>query len=352
MLLVVLTVPFVTWPGSVIFTNIPAFIKAVVFFFFTALIIDTERRLTVFLFVFCTCQVFRILEPLYLHQTVGYWGDSTHLGEGEFADRLSGAPADVVNPNGLGFIIVTMIPYIHYLLWRSRKYTYKLAYTIIMPAMLYALVLTMSRGAFIALLVVIWMLFKESKRKFWMIIIVTVAVMAGWANMSDIHKDRYISLVSSDARQSSTAEGRIQGMVDEFLIAMSRPIIGHGLGTSRETKAHAGLGWLISHNLYAELLIEIGVLGFVIFFAFLRAIYMKYRANREKMKKMHALDETTFAWRLNSALGAVFWMYAVYSVNYFGLSSYYWYMFAGIMLAFSRIYFTDKSIDLTGARNE
>ncbi|WP_197469184.1 hypothetical protein, partial [Oleiphilus sp. HI0125] len=78
----------VRWPGSAL-NNLPDFVKAVCFFFFTAMIVDTERRLKKFLLVFIILQLVRVYEPLYLNLTQGYWGDKTHLGGGEFAERLS-----------------------------------------------------------------------------------------------------------------------------------------------------------------------------------------------------------------------------------------------------------------------
>src|SRR5690606_1226423 len=124
----------------------------------------SDKRLKWALVVFVGCQVIRVLEPLYLNITDGYWGSKTHLGGGEFASRLAGAPTDVINPNELGFVIVTAIPFLHYLLF-SRGWICKLIYLSLMPALMYALILTMSRGAFLALLVVAWVVWKESKHK-------------------------------------------------------------------------------------------------------------------------------------------------------------------------------------------
>ena len=338
----IVSLPLVTWPGSVLMNNLPVFIKAIVFLFFTALIIDTEKRLKIFLSVFISCQVFRVLEPLYLNITSGYWGDSTYLGGGEFASRLSGAPADIVNPNGLGFVIVTIVPYLYYLAWQSSSKFLKFLFLMVSPLLVYALVLTMSRGAFLALLVVLWMIFKKSRHKIFLIMVMAVGLVIIWSNLSENHKDRYLSLISSDARQSASAEGRWQGMVNEFGVGMERPIIGHGLGTSKEAKVHAGRGWMISHNLYIEILIEIGLVGFILFFSFLKSIYSKFKKNYEKMQEYGVTDEGSFIWRLNTALTAVFWMYVVYSFNYFGLSVYYWYLFAGLVIAFSKIYFSKE----------
>jgi putative inorganic carbon (HCO3(-)) transporter len=346
LIFLVVTLPLVTWPGSVLLENTPAFVKAISFLFFTALIIDTEKRLKIFLFIFVFCQIFRVLEPLYMNITSGYWGDRTYLGGGEFATRLSGAPSDIINPNELGFVIVTIVPYVYYMVWQSRSKILKLLALGVAPLLVYALVLTMSRGAFLALIVVLWMIFKESSHKLFLIIVLCVGLVGIWSTLSDNHKDRYLSLVSSDAKQSGGVEGRFTGMLNEFGVGLERPLIGHGLGTSAEAKSNAGVGWMISHNLYVEVLIETGGIGLIIFFLFLKSIYLKFKGN---LKWIHSPlashDESGFALRLNMALTAVFWMYAVYSFNYFGLSVYYWYLFAGLTVAFSRIYFININDD-------
>ncbi len=339
-LYVVITLPLVTWPGSVLIINIPIFSKAIVFFFFTAWIIDTERRLKIFLFIYIFCQIFRVLEPLYMNITTGYWGSSTHLGYGEFAARLSGAPADVVNPNGLGFVIVTVIPYIYYLAWQSPYKLLKLSFIITFPLLLYALILTMSRGAFIALLVVFLMIFKKSKHKLLFIVLTIAGSLSIWPNLSEDQKDRYMSLVSSDTKQSASADGRLQGMINELTVVLERPIIGHGLGTSKEAKVHSGVGWRLSHNLYIEVLIELGIFGFLIFIFLLKSIYKGFQENSDKIRLCLATNEVSFSFRLNMAMITVFWMYVVFSINYFGLSTYYWYMFSGLTIAFTRIYFS------------
>ncbi|MBU2955610.1 O-antigen ligase family protein [Marinobacter sp. F3R08] len=332
---IVFSLPLVEWPGSVVRGSIDPFIKAVVFLFFTALIIDTERRLKWFVGVFVFCQVFRTLEPLFLHVTQGYWGSATHLGGGDFAARLAGAPADVINPNELGFVIVTAIPFLHYLLW-PMGWKSKCLYMAIMPAMFYALILTMSRGAFIALLVVAFLVFKESRHKMGLIVMAVVLVVAAFSVMTPIQKDRYLSLVDSDTKGAATAEGRLRGMVGEFKLGLTRPVVGHGLGTTPEAKFHKLGRTKASHNLYAELMIELGLIGFVIFLWFLYQIARKLSVVRSQFQVLTKQVQCYYS-RLNKCLIAVFWMYAVYSLNYWGLSQYYWYLFGGLVIAFGRL---------------
>lgn len=329
-----ISLPLVEWPGSVLRDNLSEFVKAIVFLLFTVLIIDTEKRLKIFIGIFVTCQVFRVLEPLYMNLTDGYLGSRTYLGQGEFAGRLSGAPSDVINPNELGFVIVTIIPFLHYLLWPGKT-TRKLLYLALMGALLYALILTMSRGAFIALLVVAFMVFKESNHKLSLVAIAIAVAIGAWSIMTPIQKERYLSLVSDDTQQSATVEGRFRGMIGEFKLGLERPIVGHGLGTTREAKFHRYGETQASHSLYAELLIEIGVIGALLFLRFLFKIYLRLRGNWVEIKS-DATKVAPFYSQLNKALIAVFWMYAVYSLNYWGLSQYYWYFFGGLALVFDR----------------
>ncbi|RUA15287.1 MAG: hypothetical protein DSY83_07855 [Flavobacteriia bacterium] len=333
-----LSLPLVEWPGSVIRDNLADFVKAIVFFFFTILIIDSEKRLKIFLVVFVGCQLIRIFEPLFLNITEGYWGSRTYIGSGEFSQRLSGAPADVINPNELGFVIVTIIPFLHYLVWPGRLKA-KLFYLATMPALLYALILTQSRGAFLAVLVVAWMIFKESNRKMALIVLAIAIGIAGWSVMSYEQKDRYLSLVGmSDSANTASAEGRFRGMMQEFGLALNRPVVGHGLGTTPEAKVNVlGTRSQAAHNFYAEILIETGILGFVFFLRFLVKIYARFRENNQLIAKAHHSINLQFYQNLSKALIAVFWMYVVYSTNYWGLSQYYWYLFAGVMIVFSKL---------------
>lgn len=340
---IIFSLPLVEWPGSVVRDNVSPFIKAIVFLFFTALVIDTDKRLKWFLGVFVFCQVFRVVEPLYLNVTEGYWGSSTHLGEGEFSDRLAGAPADVINPNELGFVIVTAIPFLHYLLW-PLGWKSKALYIALMPALLYALILTMSRGAFLALLVVAFFVFKESRHKMFLVFVGIFAIVAAFSVMTPVQKDRYLSLIDQEnTAGGASVEGRLSGMIGEIKLGLTRPIVGHGLGTTSEAKWHKWGSSKASHNLYAELLIELGIIGAILFIRFLYFIYQRFKKNRILFREL-GLSENNFYSRLNKALVAVFWMYAVYSINYWGLSQYYWYLFGGLAIAFGRLLTIEHSM--------
>ena len=122
--------------------------------------------------------------------------------------------------------------------------------------------------------------------------------------------------------------------MNEFSLGLERPIVGHGLGTTPEAKTHILGRRQASHNLYAELLIELGIVGM---FIFLRFLFKVYRGLAENNKRIAEHGSDIFYVNLNKAMTAVFWMYAVYSLNYWGLSQYYWYLFAGAVVVFHRL---------------
>ena len=350
---IIVSLPFVEWPGSVLRENLFTFLKAALLFYFAIFLVDTPRRLRQFVAFFVGCQVFRVLEPLYMNLTTGYLGGRTWLGHGEWAGRLSGAPADVINPNGLGFVIATAVVFTYFLLWQSPRKLLKLIYVFLLPAMLYALILTMSRGAFIALAVGAWLVLRQSKHKSMLITIGLALCVGGWMIMSDVQRERYMSIFSSDeTAQSETARLRIEGMKEEFRLGMNRPIVGHGVGTTAEAKVNvAGERPKASHNLYAELLIEVGFVGAMFFLAFLWQILKLTRNNQLILASRKTGEEPDYDFpaRLNRALFVIFWVYAVYSFNYFGLSQDYWYVFGGICVAFGFIMQRTEGAGFDGA---
>jgi O-antigen ligase len=162
--------------------------------------------------------------------------------------------------------------------------------------------------------------------------------IVGWAQMSDFSRDRYLSLVGMGT-QEETVDGRIDLMMKEFRLGFYRPIVGHGVGTTAEAKVNQlGGRSQASHNLYGQLIIETGLIGFAIFMTF---VWRNFRLLQDNLRRFRGLsaagaDVSSFQIRLNRALLAVFWIYAVYSLNYFGLSQEYWYLFGGLCVAFSR----------------
>ncbi len=337
-LYLVISLPFVQWPGSVLQTGAPRFMNAAVFFVYTVYFINTEQRLTSLITCYAVAQVFRVLEPLYLHITDGYWGSATYMGPGEFLERLSGAPSDVINPNGLAFVIVSVLPFLHYLLIQ-RSFWWRCLYLGLLGALVYTLILTASRSGFLSLLIIVMVVVLRSKRMMTYISLGSIAVVIGLpiviGTMTELQRDRYLSIYRHDVPGASTSEGRVSGMFDDFEVGMRRPIVGHGLGTSLEATVHATGHYQLSHTLYTEILQELGFIGLIIFLIYMRSIFRNIAASMTSAKEIWT--EKHFVFGTLRALDAWIWMALFFSLASYGLTTYEWYFFGGLAVVVQRL---------------
>lgn len=342
---IIVTIPFVEWPGSVVH-NLESYAKSLCFFFFVVATVDTTRKLGTLLAVYAATQVWRVLEPLYMHITTGYWGDIASLGNWEYMDRLSGSPYDIINPNGLGFVVIMTLPLLHFLI-KPDTTVRRILWAAIACAMCYALVLSASRSSFLALvflcLFVIW---RSKNRTAWLTVACLGALLAV-ALMTGLQRDRYVSIFSHSAPGGGTAEGRITGVLEDFKVSLRRPLFGHGLGTSTEANAHFRGTEAPSHNLYTETAQELGYVGLVLvlglIWSFLRACWTAQQAvgasptTDERLRFLHTVAVS---------LVVVVAVDLFYSFAAYGLSEPYWYFIGGLSVVTARL-----AAKLTAARS-
>jgi putative inorganic carbon (HCO3(-)) transporter len=318
-------IPMVEWPGSVVKVGYPKFFKAFVFYYFTATLVTTPKRLTYMLVVFLGCMTFRVLEPLYLHETTGYWGSGATTDSGTLY-RLSGAPSDVVNPNGLAFIILTVLPFMHYL--TEGRALGRVIYLGLLPPLLYALVLTGSRSGLVGLAGMFALVWLKSSHKVGLLLAAVAICAFAAPRLSDGFADRYLSLVSDKTENGGTVELRKHHLQENWKVAMKRPLFGFGLGTSREANFHFGTTDQPSHNLYIETVQEIGLVGLVMFLAVVGSVLGALRKAGHMFRQ--ATNPPAVLKGLVPALQVFIGMNILFSFASYGLSSYEWYLSAGL----------------------
>lgn len=328
----VLTIPFVQWPGSVIGAGIPNFIKGVVFYYFTIAFVRTEADLKRFLGVFIGCQLLRILEPLYLHVTEGYWGSIASMANWEYLYRLSGAPNDVVNPNGLAFIVCSVLPFLYLMAGLSRKG--RLGAILLTPLCIYTLTLTGSRSGIIGTGVIFLGILAKSQRKVTWLVGGAVIVLLGFPMLPPDMQDRYLSTIGLGAKNAETAEGRITGVMDNFTLALRRPLFGHGLGTSREVNANFGGVDQPAHNLYAEVAQELGIVGLVIVLLLLKSIYQGFAECKRTYQSSNA---SVFMRKMVDCMQVTLLMNFIFSFASYGLNSHEWYLLGGLSVVMQQL---------------
>jgi O-antigen ligase len=347
-LYIVLSLPLIEWPGTVLKSGAENFIKAIVFFYFTVALVDTREKLAGFMKVFLFAQTFRVIEPVVLHVTTGYWGSVAHMDNWEFMNRLSGAPSDVVNPNGLAFVILMAFPFLHFLSGLSRFN--KIMYISLAPVLVYALLLTGSRTGFVCFGIILTGIWLKSKRKALLAGIFVLGGVFAVAHLGKNFKDRYLSIIDHNTVNAGTTEGRIDKMINDWHVFMHRPVFGHGLGTSKEANGNYGNYGKIAHTLYLEIGQELGVIGLIIFIAFIRSIIRNFKDAKQAMRVSGSEDP--FLLNMVNAMQVWIVMNLVFSFFGFGLSSYEWYLFAGLSTILKRFALQTASVAAVDVKTE
>jgi len=333
---IIVTLPFVEWPGSAIH-NLETFTKSLCFFFFVVATVDTTRKLRILLVVYTVTQVWRVLEPLGMHLQSGYWGSMTSLGNWEYMDRLEGSPYDIINPNGLAFVIILSLPLLALVL-KPNTAAKGIALGLVVIAMCYALVLSASRSGFLGLVVLGVLVAWRSKQRAGYFTAGAVIALISVSLMTDLQRERYVSIFSHSAKGGATAEARITGVLDDFEVSLRRPLFGHGLGTSREANANFHGVDMPSHNLYTEVAEELGYIGLVLMlmllWSFVRACLTAQRLvaatpmTDSRLRFLHDMART---------LILVVMVDLFFSFASFGFSEPYWYFFGGLSVVTARL---------------
>lgn len=343
---ILITIPFVQWPGSVVRYGIVNFIKGIVFFYFTVHFVTSEKKLKIFIATFIALQFFRVIEPLYLHITEGYWGSEAMMSNWEFMNRLSGAPHDIINPNGLAYVIVSVIPFFYYLAKLNLKT--KFIFILAMPPCFYALALTGSRSGIIALIIIyVGIVIKSHKKIFFVIFGIAISVML-FARLSPDLQERYISIVDPTTQHSDTARGRIEGMKKSFGIALHNPFFGHGIGTNGEATWNIRRWTSISHILYGEVAIELGYIGLIIFLVFLKSIITNFMECSRLINDRGGKDSLLPS--MNNSMQLYLVMNIAFSFASYGLSGYVWYLLAGLSVVMRNLCDTSYKMEEIDSR--
>jgi putative inorganic carbon (hco3(-)) transporter len=322
---VVFTIPLVQWPGSVVKIGLPNLLKVLLFFVFTLKFIRSEKQLKAFIAVLLSCQLFRVLEPLYLHLTKGYWGSKASMAGWTSMERLAGAPHDIINPNGLALVCLITLPFLYY--YRSiSKWNHYLFLTLT-PVILYCLALTGSRSGMVGLFILLLAVSIKSNKKILLPILISIALVISFQRMGGNLQDRYISLFDESAGNAVTVQNRIDGLYADLEVALKRPIAGHGLGTSKEANYNFRGKGMLSHNLLLEIAQELGLVGLIIFIFYLRSILLKIRSLSITLS-----PKNSFLGNTSQALEVWFYMYLVFGMASYGLSVSYWYLFPALIL--------------------
>ncbi len=193
--------------------------------------------------------------------------------------RMVGVDVTYADPNAFASTVLLSLPLTLPFWNQTRSLSGRLllgTYTAVACA---CIIMTGSRTGFVGLGVfgLCCLLLSRSRSK--MVVFLGVATVLLVAFMPGFLQDRFLTLVDSSrgpANAQESAEGRIGGFLEGFRLWDENPVLGVGPGAFLYA---TGQGYN-SHNVYGQVVSEMGVVGVVTFLAFLFCFYLNWRETR------------------------------------------------------------------------
>jgi len=272
---VLLSVPTAVWKTASVGQSIE-FGKIAVFYFLIIGLVESERRLKAFVWLFVLLISYLAFDSLRLYL----------LGKAVVKIdivRATGTNSAADNYNSLAATLVSTLPFLYFGLFASKRFITRLFLISLMGLFLTTTILTGSRSGLLGLLaVVIYIWWRSPRKMLTASIIVTVAV-TGWLTMGSSYQRRYESTFSRERDES--ARLRLETWGEGMELFFERPIIGVGTGSFSAARGERFGNWQNPHSLYVQLLSELGIVGTLAFFLLLSQILLlNYRA-RERILK-------------------------------------------------------------------
>ena len=279
-LLAIIAAALFAFDKSVAFESVQEYCKLLIFYFLIILTIRDEKDLKVFLFAYIVIMFLYVGKSAWeFFVNDNYWW---RMG----IKRMKGIDTSYGDPNSLAASIVYSLPF-GWALFRlglEQRWQRILLWGYGVLALV-CIIYTGSRSGMVATILFLLLLLMFSSRKIIGILLIPLLLFGVWNTMPESYKIRFISTFAEagadEAGQKGaydSAHGRLAGLEQGYKTFLSHPVFGMGPGNFKYTWG-GGTGEIIgmsAHNLYGQLLGELGGVGSVAFVALMWTIFMTH----------------------------------------------------------------------------
>ncbi len=291
--------------------------------------VDTETRLKKFIWVYLL-MVFLIVGEPFIKVLSGSSG--SHLG---------GATGLWAHYNSLGGFAAANIPFLYFLFTAENSRIKKILILLISISSVGSIIHTGSRTAYLGVLGVVCVLWFLSRRKIVGGIALFAIIIVLWTVMPDTFKDRFLTLRNADNVISGEEElddsmvTRWQIIKDAYSIFCDRPVTGVGINCFPTARGAKFDRWQHTHNLYLQVLTEIGIVGAIAFTLLIYHIIHNLRLSKDLINP----SEKGSKWLYALTNAVIVFLIARLIVGMFGMDLYenYWWLAGGLSVAILRV---------------
>ncbi len=264
----------------------------------------------------------------------GFWGWWTGglVWQNQGIMRLHGSVDIYGHPNSFSGMAVGCLPFIYYL-YQVVARRWKCVLLILLSFCAIIIIYTGSRTGYVATLGLGMLFFLKSKgreRKRYVLLALVICLGAALYAPKE-YVGRFDSIFTGKEKEGASAETRIQIIRDAVAVYANNPL-GVGVGAFPIIRKQMFGRSQDTHNLYLELLTNMGPLGVVAFFVLVRRIL---RTNAEIQQQLSKKVEAEYKYVLAISKAIVAFIYARLFLGLFGMDTYeiYWWFATGMTVA-------------------
>ena len=260
------------------------------------------------------------------------WLTGGQVWESQGIMRLHGSVPMVGHPNSFSGMAVGCLPFIYFLFPAVSK-TWKSVLLVLLLFCAVIILFTGSRTGYVATIGLGMVFFiNNSPRDRWRYLILAGLVASATVVFAPAdYKERFQSIFTMQEKQGASAETRVEILSDAIQVFLAHPM-GVGVGAFPLVRTEMFGRGQDTHNLYLELLTNLGPIGLV---AFCILVYQILKVNKQIQKQLSkaSLPDQQFIYAVSRSIEAFIW--ARLFLGLFGMDTYeiYWWFAVGITVA-------------------
>ena len=303
-----LSVPLSLWRGNS-FSGAQDFLKSVAMVWMIYMAVRSEKQLTFAVRMLGWMALWLAVSTIYNYKT----------GNVEMSGQLPRAGADssmLGDPNDLAAYILMLFPLCYYLFFNDPKKWLKLVYASAMVMILVAVVLTGSRGGFLGLVVLLFLLWLFSRRKILGAFIGLAVFGAIWFTAPTEYRERIRSITNYE--QDESAMNRVEYRKAAVRMFKRNPFTGIGFRNFNDFARDFGApSSQTAHNMYYLVLGELGGIGLLVFMTiWLKSLKAARQLARAPDWLLHTLGMGAFIGLLDLMVTGYFLSISYYPYQY------------------------------------
>jgi len=244
------------------------FFKIIIIYFLLINLVNTEKRLYITIWIIILSTLWLSIHSILLSRGIVIGDIELSQGTRVTSSGIFG------DPNDLAQAIVVAVPFVFNLLFHERFMLKKIALAVIGATMLFAFLLTGSRGGFIGLSVVVFLLIRKKAG----IIVGAVLSVAALLGLLVFAPGYMVQRLETASPYDDTGAARIEIWYEGWQMFMSNPILGVGMHNFAENESTGH----VAHNSFVHVAAELGLPGL---FIWMGLLYFSFRSLNEARKQ-------------------------------------------------------------------